>query len=366
MVKAKELRSGNNHRFTREGSVETVSNKYNKPRSTREGSVNEPRSTREGYPRDERDQWTEESSSSDETDSVESREKIENEREKSCEKDGAKLAAEHNFEKNDFVNRIKDLFALNNVGSKITNTSSSLGKPLILLSILFILLIFGIPLYTGNNTNNVNINNEKISYETRVKHFLNTIKKLQNDFPSQENILWTSLFQKIKYVNESRPTRPAVMILIYNNSKEVAECIAWNIGRAASYFLNTPDMIQLIGDSDMNETDNELVSQYKEPLKKNGVMIVYRLDEIPGLVAQSFHTFCDTYNPLVERAVLLFTLDNSRLRNAENIKPTRKAMEVLKLLWKGTLVDSKLNSLITRLTDSVLEIRSEKNVKCLK
>ncbi|XP_073978623.1 torsin interacting protein isoform X2 [Rhodnius prolixus] len=336
MVKPEESNINDDKRFTREGSVD-VSSKY------------------------DRDQWTEESSS----DEVEERSDEAVEKEKKEEKVKTKLSAYQDFEKNERATRIKEnLLNSNSINLEGINKTYIYGSVLIVGIAVLCYLLYS----TCNNPTNVKHINANISHDTsRVDQFSNTIKKIKNDFPSQKDILWLSLFKRIKYVTESHPTRPAIMILLYNRNKNVAECIAWKVGKAAREFFNTPAVIELIGDSDMNETDNELVDRYRERLQKNGVMIVYRLDEIPGLVAQSFHTFCDTQNPLVKRAVLLFTLDRSRLRNVEINKPTRIASEVLRLLWNDTLNDFQLNSLITRLTDSVLEIHSEKDdFKCVK
>ncbi|KAK9506468.1 hypothetical protein O3M35_008404 [Rhynocoris fuscipes] len=226
--------------------------------------------------------------------------------------------------------------------------------PLCILGLVFILLGVASAVYFDKSENSQSKNG--------VKQLEKTILKFEKNFPTQGKRFWYEIYSGIKYVDESKPTKPAVFLLLHNNIGDVADCLAWSIGKAASDFLETPGMIEVLPENAKDYRNNDLITIYEDELKSKGVMIVYKLDQLSGLVAKSFHSFCDTYNPLVNRAVLLFTLNDSY--SNETMTANRKAQELMKTLWENELMDSTLDPLITRLTDRVLEIKSEKHLSC--
>jgi hypothetical protein len=89
-------------------------------------------------------------------------------------------------------------------------------------------------------------------------------------------------------------------------------------------------------------------------------MIVKDLHKIPGIVAQSFHWFCDTVTPLVDKAIYLFTMKASGVTHAQD-NPSMVAENELRKLWNGHLDEDKLMPLIMRITDNVMVIMPEKH-----
>lgn len=64
-----------------------------------------------------------------------------------------------------------------------------------------------------------------------------------------------------------------------------------------------------ISTSDILEDYGRIISKYKDTLEKSGVMIIRNLEKIPGTAAQAFHSLCDEYNPVVNKALFLFTIE---------------------------------------------------------
>lgn len=83
-------------------------------------------------------------------------------------------------------------------------------------------------------------------------------------------------------------------------------------------------------------------------------MVVRDLDDIPANAAQAFHSFCDVYNPAVERAIIFFTMKVNDVVGVENA--TRIAEKLLTNVWSALELNA-LQPLIGRVTDDVLVIK---------
>jgi hypothetical protein len=202
------------------------------------------------------------------------------------------------------------------------------------------------------------------------KYLGTAIRDIRSEFPSQLNTTWEAFSACIKQLQET-PTKPSVFLLLYETEDWTSACLAWKIANITAHFLSAtnPDPIVLYGtDIENNQTLVEdygiLLNEYDPMVRERYAMIVKDLHRIPGIVAQSFHWFCDTVTPLVDKAVFLFTMKVSRVSHAKD-NPTMMAERELKRLWNGQVDEDKLGALIVRITDNVMMIMPENNrVSC--
>lgn len=199
----------------------------------------------------------------------------------------------------------------------------------------------------------------------REKYLRMDIQNIRDEFPSQLNTTWQAFSAGIKVLQET-PTKPSVFLLLHETEEGTPACLAWKIGNISAHFLSAanPNPVVLDGANiEKNQTLAEdygiLLEEYRPMVEERSTMIVKDLHKIPGTVAQSFHSFCDTVKPFVDKAVYLFTMKASGVSHTDN--PTKMAEEELKKLWNGQLDEDKLMPLIVRITDCVLVIMPEKH-----
>jgi hypothetical protein len=204
-----------------------------------------------------------------------------------------------------------------------------------------------------------------VTKSEREKYLRMDIQNIRDEFPSQLKTTWRAFSAGIKRVQET-PTKPSVFLLLHETEEGTPACLAWKIGNISAHFLNAtnPNPVVLDGANiERNQTLAEdsgiLLTEYHPMLQERCTMIVKDLHKIPGIVAQSFHWFCDTVTPFVDKAIYLFTMKASGVSHADN--PTKVAEEELKKLWNGQLDEDKLMPLIVRITHSVLVIMPEKH-----
>jgi len=193
------------------------------------------------------------------------------------------------------------------------------------------------------------------------------IEQMREEFPSQLEHIWREFSAGIKATKQGTPTKPSVFMLLYETEERTAICLAQRVGYISTHVLSSKKFNPLIidgADLEHNETLAEdfgtLLEEYRPKLEEQRAMIIKNLHKIPGTVAQSFHTFCDTASPAVDKAVYLFTMKASGVNNRHN--PTEVAEEELRKLWRDELDEDRLNPLITRITDMTMMIRPEKNL----
>jgi hypothetical protein len=157
-------------------------------------------------------------------------------------------------------------------------------------------------------------------------------------------------------------------MLLYETEEGTPICLAQKIGNISTHFLDAVKLHPLFiegADLEHNETLAEdygiLLEEYRPKVEEQRTVIVNNLHKIPGTVAQSFHSFCDTETPAVDKAVYFFTMKASGVTsNRDN--PTAVAEEELRKLWSDKLDEDILNPLITRITDQTMMIKPEKNL----
>ena len=185
---------------------------------------------------------------------------------------------------------------------------------------------------------------------------------------SQEKILWQSLTTGVESVLNKKPPTPSIFLLAYNDHR-TSEVLMRNIINATAECMKSSNPILLDGrtfvSKKMLEDYGEIIETYREQLERNGIMYVSDLNKTPAQAAQAFHSICDTVTPLVQRAVIYFTVqvDQSDL----NLPP----VQLLKLVenklsdeWRreATVSENTLKALITRVTDQVLLLRADPKI----
>jgi hypothetical protein len=208
--------------------------------------------------------------------------------------------------------------------------------------------------------------NVAVTKSEREKYLRIGIQQIHDEFPSQLNTTWLVFSAGIKEVQET-PTKPSLFLLLHETEEWTPACLAWKIGNISAHFLNARNPYPVVLDGaniEKNQTLVEdygiLLDEYSPMVEERCVMIVKDLHKIPGTVAQSFHWFCDTVTPLVDKAVYLFTMKVSGVGHAKD-NPYTLAEKELRRLWNAELDEDKLMPLIARITDTVMVIMPEKN-----
>lgn len=190
-------------------------------------------------------------------------------------------------------------------------------------------------------------------------------KELTKHFTNQDLVLWKSLKVGIENVLNGTPAKPSIFLLAYNDLKTTRNVMK-KILNATAECMQSKNPILLDGKSfatdEMIHDYGEFIAKYKGRLENNGILYVSDLNKTPSEVAQVFHTICDTITPLVNRAVIFFTIYIEQLN--QDIEPKELlhvVEENLKHNWhKGNkITEDTLSALIARVTDQVFLLRSE-------
>ncbi|XP_069700545.1 uncharacterized protein TORIP isoform X2 [Periplaneta americana] len=228
----------------------------------------------------------------------------------------------------------------------------------------FIWIVF--PIFSGDADNKQNTKFMGSKSE-REENLATEIKLIRDEFPSQLKNIWFEFSAGIQKVQEN-PNRPSVFLLLHETDGETPVCLAQKIANIATQFLNAdkPDPLVLDGkDLENNKTLAEdygtLIEENRLEVEERRTMVVKNLHKVPAVVAQSFHSFCDTVTPLVDRAVYLFTMKTREDYQSVN-NPTELAEKELTRLWKKHLSEDILAPLVVRITDTVMFVMPESNL----
>jgi hypothetical protein len=182
--------------------------------------------------------------------------------------------------------------------------------------------------------------------------------KLSTNYPSYGQDVFLSLKFGVEDLLNKDPCRPSVFLFVHDGeirsfiNQVVAETVKC-LQTAGPILLSSQDF----KNPEMKQDYGSALAKYKEPLEESSILVVYDLDDVPGVAAQAFHTICDTYNPLVEKAIILLTLRVTK----NQINATENANEIAEMKLKQgwvDLADDKLEPLIARVTDQVFVLKS--------
>lgn len=195
-----------------------------------------------------------------------------------------------------------------------------------------------------------------------------SLDNIMERFPSQDDNVWFVFSAGIKSITVGTPNKPAVFLMLYESNDKTPACLAKEVSKVAiSYIMGWNSMpiivdgVQLKQDEALKKDSGELIVRYNNTVRNKGSLIVTNLHEVPANIAKSFHFFCDTYSPLIEKAVYFFTLSTQGERLPKN-KLQRVAEKTIKNLWSDSLESHLLEPLITRLTGYVIRVVPEYNI----
>lgn len=237
----------------------------------------------------------------------------------------------------------------NKLGQSVSKKQENINiiSPIIFCSIL-IITILGINCSRG-------LNNTEESVKPKITD-------LQKEFPTQSIDLWASLESGVN--NTIRRNRPSTFILLYQEkSKDIIENLLKSISEYVTCFLTSCEQVPVIlTDKNLNSKEvlkdyGIIIDEYREPLEKSGIMIVKNLENVPGVSAQAFHSFCDEFNPAVAKSVIIFTMKVQEFH--------RNNMKFLEEYFQKKWTDIKsdaFDALFTRISSMVLEINSNDEI----
>jgi hypothetical protein len=183
------------------------------------------------------------------------------------------------------------------------------------------------------------------------------LESIKEKFPTQDDYFWIAFESGVHDVVQRN--QPSTFILLYDEKGEVIlqELVQQLSKYAICNITDCSNKPIVITDSELNSPDllkdyGLLIQRYKEQLEKNGVMVVKNLENVRGISAQAFHSFCDQFTPLVDKSLFIFTMKVDELPGSNNMKFVE---EYFKNKWTDIKTDT-LNALITRITNMVLEV----------
>lgn len=195
---------------------------------------------------------------------------------------------------------------------------------------------------------------------TKPKANCSTILDIKKHFPNQDKKLFKALYSGINGLAQRNPTEPSVFTL-FSTDVNTINSIIKEVVHAAKYCIDQPnDPIYLtvkdLSTQRLLEDGTLLLVDLKDELVKRSVMIVNDLDEIPMQVVPSLHSICDTYNPLVAKSFIIFTI---KIDKKPKGKPIEYITQHLENRWES-LPSNIRGPLIARVLDQTFFVVPEK------
>nr|XP_029732403.1 uncharacterized protein LOC109406026 isoform X5 [Aedes albopictus] len=276
----------------------------------------------------------------------------------------SQLAIEH--DKNEFTEREADSSKITGspqlkvspqVKKDVTHKNSNLwvyfGIPLVI-----VIVSIGIVIWCGFPFGLQPKENSLKQTGSSCENFL----QLRSKYPEMDDGLWSTLIVGVKRSLNQDPGEPATFIFLYNSSS-VGEMLLDDVTRIAiDCFGSKGAMWRTSNDfksTEIAEDYGNVLDRHREELKSQGILVVRDLDQVPPTAAKIFFTICDTYEPLVHKAMIFFTIDISRQPEQvveQDRSATSIAEDILKGLWRKELQPNTLNPLVVRLTENVFRI----------
>lgn len=183
------------------------------------------------------------------------------------------------------------------------------------------------------------------------------ITDLKNKYGAQEEDFWISfqvlLKDSIKY------NQPKSLMLLYNDDTlSTIESLLIDLSHYAVCKLTNCSSIPIIlepnefEESHIDYDYGNIIEWNKQKLEESGVMIVKNLERIPGKSALAFHSFCDEYQPVVPKAVFVFTL---KVDQHSKVK-TEYVEYILRKKWSN-LSDDLFYPLLARITNFIFIVQ---------
>ncbi|CAO1363311.1 unnamed protein product [Diamesa serratosioi] len=180
-----------------------------------------------------------------------------------------------------------------------------------------------------------------------------------NQFQNQNKMLWKSLKSGIEGSFNEKPTKPSIFAF-FSNDKNTMKSIMKNVVDITHKCTNSNENpINLtrtdLSSDELQKDHTKLILQFKEELIKREIMIINDVDKVPITVIPSLHSFCDIYNPLVEKSIIFLTI---HVPGKPSGKPVEYIEEYLQDKWKD-LKSNIRDPLITRILDQTFFLEKE-------
>jgi len=173
--------------------------------------------------------------------------------------------------------------------------------------------------------------------------------ELKTKFPNLDKKIFKALKSGIEVTFNGKPPEPSVFSL-YSTDKELIANVMNEVVKVTMKCINQENDPLVIKKEQITE---KLVTKYKDELTKRNLMIINNIDEASGSDISSLHSFCDTYNPLVVKSVIFFTMT---IKEAPEGKPIDYVTNYLNNLWIS-LSDNIRGPLITRILDQAFYLQ---------
>lgn len=195
----------------------------------------------------------------------------------------------------------------------------------------------------------------------KFQHCDQFVTELRPKYPTIDPILWTTLNVSVNRALYREPGEPSTFIFLYDSSSVQETLVEDVIVITSRCFKETRPIRLTNADFETPEIAADygaFLQQYKPLLEERGIMVVQNLDQVPAKAARALFTICDSYGPLVERAVIFFTIDISQRRavSGSDQSPTEIAESLLRDQWRNGLKGDTLIPLLVRLTENVFKI----------
>jgi len=186
-------------------------------------------------------------------------------------------------------------------------------------------------------------------------------------FPAQDGRLWRVLRASFKKVFAERRTRPTCILLVAPDKTDGTAkrlslellTLFLNVTNATAKSVDALDAASLDVASDA-DAGRKLSNYLEKSLLENRVALVHDIGKLDGKVAMSINPFCDPSDTGVRfpRSIILFTVQNT-LDSETNRVAEWVAERLLKNAWEPTLGVDQASSLVSRIVETVLDVRPE-------
>lgn len=184
------------------------------------------------------------------------------------------------------------------------------------------------------------------------------VAELQQKYGPQEEDFWLS-FQVL--INETiQQNQPKSLLLLYREDSSVESFLSDISSYAVCQISECSSIPVILEGNDFQKKEasydyGNIITQNKKQLEKSGVMVVKNTERISGKMAQAFHSLCDEFQPVVPKALFLFSVKIDKHPSDK----TKHAEKLLRTKWND-LNDDLFYPLFTRISTLIFVLKTER------